>query len=126
MILLQENIVTQYVYLRLTPTQEDTTYLFEFISKENGQSTFMSQNDSSITTNYQKFEFIKDGSNQLQGGYSLNLGEYDYIVYEVPSPTLDKSNAIAKLGIGLLEVVNNGDTKYNLTDNDNFKYYNGI
>jgi len=114
MILIDKNINTKTLYLRLTLTEEYTGYLLEITSKATGEVTNVVINDISNTPVFQKFTISNLG---------LDLGDYDYVIYEVITGSIDKTNAVSILSKGLLRVIDSGDSSYELNNNSNFVFY---
>lgn len=125
MILIEHNKGTQPVYLTLSPTQGGVNYLFKFLSKASGEETLFCQEDISLNTNFQKFEFNEGGEEPLNGGFILDTGSYNYTVYEIPYPTLDKAQIISTLGTGIVKIIAPNSLEYNSSINDDFKIYEG-
>ena len=123
MILIQTGVEKE-VYLTLTPTSITSFFLFEFTSKITGESKYMTTLNVSNADTYQKFLFKHNNANANNGGFILGAGDYNYTVYETVTATLDVSQAINKLSVGLMRIVESGDLTYNLEDMG-ITYYNG-
>jgi len=123
MILIQTGVEKE-VYLTLTPTSITSFFLFEFTSKITGESKYMTTLNVSNADTYQKFLFKHNTANPNSGGFILGAGDYNYTVYETVTATLDVSQAINKLSVGLMRIVESGDLTYNLEDMG-ITYYNG-
>lgn len=114
MILIDKDINTKTLYLRLTLTEIGTEYLLEITSKATGEVSNIVINDISNTSAFQKFTI---------SNLNLDLGDYDYVIYEVLAGNIDKTNAISILSKGLLRVIDSGDSSYELNNNSNFVFY---
>lgn len=124
MIIIEKNGGLKDVYFSLTPFLTNEYYLFELISKQTGAATIFCQiNIAPSDVYFQKFEFVEGGNDPLNGGFDLEIGEFDYTVYELPFQSIDINDATAVLGKGLMKIIDPNDFKYDAEENDGFKIY---
>jgi len=97
---------TKKVYFTLTPTFFPTYYIFEFVSNDTGNLTYMLADDvSNNPTVYSTFTFSEGSSATMSGGFTLNPGTYDYNVYQTGfSQSFNIASASGILEIGLMTV----------------------
>jgi hypothetical protein len=120
---------SQSVYLTLTEktTLTNPYFLFEFISNDTGNKTYVTCNDfSDNTERFNRFTFSSSlGVGATAGGFDLDGGTYDYQIWETQyANNLIVGSATGIVEIGLMQVVgtlsstdqtwtaNDGDTEY--------------
>lgn len=112
-----------YFTLSEKATISPSYYIFEFVSNDTGNSVLMTANDFSSNTNrYNVFTFSEGSSDDLNGGFTLGEGTYDYKVWQssTQSVVATQSNSIV-LEVGLLEVSDLSNVAYSprYTEEDN-------
>lgn len=106
-------------------------FLFEFISNDTGNRTYITSNDvSNNTERFNQFTFSSSlAISATAGGFDLIPGTYDYQVWETQYQyNLNIASASNIVEIGLMEVVGTGSTYapiYTDGDDDNEYVYNG-
>lgn len=124
MIIIEKNNGLKEVYFSLTPFFTNEYYLFELISKQTGVTTIFCQiNIAPPDAYFQKFEFVEGGNDALNGGFDLEIGEFDYTIYELPFQSIDVNDTTAVLGKGLMKIIDPNDFKYDAEENNGFKIY---
>ena len=121
------------VYLTLTENQtliattvSSVYYLFEAESNDTHNKSYWYSDDSSTNINrYNKFRFNEGGTFSYNSEFTLDIGTYDYRVWETSYLDLDVTNATSCLETGLMRVV--GTVSYNINNyyndrDDNFIY----
>lgn len=104
-------------------------WLFEFISNDTGNRTYVLASDySGNTDRYNVFTFSEGSGSTASGGFTLIAGTYDYQVWESQYNSFDTASASNIVEIGLMQIVgtiSNYDPQYDETDDDTEFVYNG-
>lgn len=111
------------IYFTINPTIVPVYYLFEFVSNDTGNKTYMMADD--ISTNslvYKTFLFQEGSTQSMAGGFIANPGTYDYNLYQTGTQSLNPLLATSILEIGLMTVVGN-DMCYTPDINEDYVYY---
>lgn len=112
-------------------TLTNPNFLFEFISNDTGNRTYITTDDySGNIGRFNVFTFSSSlGVGATAGGFDLIPGTYDYQVWETQyQGNIDVASASNIVEIGLMEVVGTSSTYdpvYNETDDDIEYVYNG-
>lgn len=100
------------------------TYLWQVKNKGTNQSkTFILANGSSAQTRYDMFKLTESDTENLTGGtVSLQVGDYDYYIYQQSSSTnLDVQQAGLLLEQGLMVVMGTSQFGYSFDSESTFK-----
>ena len=122
---------TQSVYLTLTEkaTLNNPYWLFEFISKDTGNKTYVLADDfSGNTARFNSFTFSEGSTATASGGFTLDAGTYDYQVWETQYQSFDTASASNIVEIGLMTIVgtvSNYTPEYDDTDDNEEYIYTG-
>lgn len=111
------------IYFTIDPTISPVYYLFEFVSNNTNNKTYMMADDISTNSSAYKAFLFQEGSTQsMSGGFILNPGTYDYNLYETGTQSLDPLLATSILEIGLMTLLGD-DFCYSPDINEDYVYY---
>ena len=99
-------------------------YIFELNSNDNRNNTLFTTTDISTNTDrYNAFTFSEGTTATFSAGFDLEVGTYDYTVYETGiTQSIDITGATA-VEIGLLEIVGTVSNYTTYDDSDDDREY---